>query len=166
MSYVVTYKVEGDIVIDDSVLSRLTTTPEEQARIKELEILDDETMTVAQLRELEALKKGAKEKTIDFNGVTITTKSLHDEEAALYVDLSRKTAFIPGHEGSNLDFKYSEEKNGLVISNPYFNDNYDNHLVLVQDVAEAFDAKIKIIYVSDEAGDDEEYGEVVYNTID
>ncbi len=86
-----------------------------------------------------------------------------EQDAALYIASDLKSAFIPGYEGQNLTFELDENQN-LKIKNPYFDDNYDNNLSLVTDVAEAFHSNIKIVCVGDETNDPDHVNEVVYKS--
>jgi len=144
MSNITIYNVRGEILIDDGILSRLKITCGERFRIRELKELGDDVITASQLRELEGLIKGSMEKTIVYNGITITTKKPEDEEAALYVDLNQKTGFIPGYKKNDMTFKYSEKKGGLILKNSCFHDKDNIHFNLVTDVIEAVRAEAKI----------------------
>jgi hypothetical protein len=157
MSYVVEYEVQGDIHVDNSVLSRLRQTPGELARIQEIEVLGDD-MTLGQYKELQQLKKNAISKTIEFNGINLTTDE-NVNMAHMYINLSDGTGYIPGHEGNNLCFKMEED--GLHLNYHYFSDNYDNNLSLVKKVATAFGSTIDIIYIGDEANDPDSVGEII-----
>jgi hypothetical protein len=154
MSYRVTYFVKGEIVIPNEVLSRLKQTPEEIQRINEIKILGDD-MTMRQFKELQQLEKESVDKTITYSGIKITTKPETDESSAhLYIKSNFDSAYIPGFDGNNLDFRKID--GALVARDKYIDDNYDENIQLVVDIASAFKSTIDIIYESDEAGNSEE----------
>lgn len=160
MSSVVTYAVPG-MKLDASVFALFKQKSADKNEIKSLEKLTEDEMTITQFKHLKRLKAGRK--TIMYNTIMITTKSeLEEPDASIYFNKSDDTLYIPGHEGSGLTFKLAKDKFNYELKNDYFDDNYDSHLNIVQNVIEHFQCSCIVKYISDEMDSGEDVPDTHY----